>query len=140
MEFMNHLFTYGSLMCADIMQRVAGCRAQSTEAVLRDFFRSGIHREDYPGIVPRPGASVTGVLYLDLPAEAVRRLDVFEGELYERRQVEVFSPDYGVCSAMAYVVKDCYRDRLNNKEWSYAQFLATGKANFEKAYLGFDRI
>ena len=140
METINHLFTYGSLMCADIMQRVAGCRAQSTEAALRDFFRSAIHREDYPGIVPRPGATVAGVLYLNQPTEAVRRLDVFEGELYERREVEVVSPEYGACAAMAYVIKDCYRDRLNHKEWSYAQFLATGKAKFEKAYLGFDRI
>lgn len=140
MEIMTHLFTYGSLMCGDIMQRVAGCRAQSTEAVLHDFFRSGIHREDYPGIVPRPGATVAGVLYLNLPAEAVRRLDVFEGKLYERREVEAVSPEYGVCPAMAYVFKDCYRDRLTNTEWSYAQFLATGKAKFERAYLGFDRI
>ena len=137
---MTHIFAYGSLMCADIMQRVAGCRAQSTEAVLKGFFRSGIHGEDYPGIAPRPGATVTGVLYLNLPEEAIRRLDVFEGEWYERRKVEVVSSEYGACPAMVYVIKDRYRDRLTHEEWSYAQFLATGKAKFEKAYLGFDRI
>lgn len=137
---MNHLFTYGSLMCADIMERVAGCRTQSVEAVLHDFFRSGVRREDYPGIIPRPGATVAGVLYLDLPAEAVRRLDFFEGELYERKEVEVVTPEGGLCCAMAYVIKDCWRRRLTNREWNYARFLATGKAKFEKAYVGFARI
>lgn len=133
---MIHIFTYGSLMCADIMHRVAGCRTRSIEAVLKDFFRSGIYGEDYPGIVPRPGAAVTGVLYLNLPKEVVRRLDSFEGRMYERRKVEVVSSEDDIIPAMTYVIKSRYRDRLTHEEWSYAHFLSTGKAKFEKAYLG----
>lgn len=137
---MAHLFTYGSLMCGDIMEKVAGCRLSCTEAVLRDFFRSGILGEEYPGIVPRSGAAVSGVLYLDLPETAVRRLDLFEGEMYERRTIEISSEEHGTCTAMAYVIKDSYRHRLTNEEWSYAGFLATGKARFENMYLGFEKL
>lgn len=136
---MTDLFTYGSLMCADIMERVAGCRVPCRQALLQGFFRSGISGEDYPGIFARPGASVAGVLYLDLPEEAVRRLDIFEGELYERQEVEVIAGG-SRSLAMTYVVKDCYRHRLTGGEWSYDLFLRTGKARFEKDYLGFGKI
>lgn len=137
---MTNLFTYGSLMCADIMHRVAGCRAQSAEAVLMAFHRSKIIREEYPGIVPRPESKVSGVLYFRLPDEAIRRLDIFEGELYARQEVEVILPEHGVCHAMTYVIKPRYRDRLSDEEWSYAHFLAVGKARFEKDYFGFEKI
>lgn len=136
---MTHLFTYGSLMCADIMHRVSGCQAQSTEAVLTNFHRSKICGEDYPGIVPRSGFTVQGVLYLSLSEEALRRLDIFEGDLYERQEVEVVSKEHGRCLAMTYVVRPMYRDRLSNEEWSYSHFLAVGKARFESTYLGFER-
>lgn len=137
---MIDLFTYGSLMCADIMHRVAGCRAQSTEAVLADFRRRKISHEEYPGIVPHAGSRVRGVLYFRLADEAIRRLDIFEGELYDRQEVEVVSREYGVIRAMAYVIKPPYHGRLSNEEWSYDDFLAVGKARFEKAYLGFTKI
>jgi gamma-glutamylcyclotransferase (GGCT)/AIG2-like uncharacterized protein YtfP len=137
---MIDLFTYGSLMCADIMHRVAGCRARSTEAVLADFRRRKVSNEEYPGIVPCPGSMVSGVLYFHLADEAIRRLDIFEGELYDRQEVEVVSREYGVIRAMAYVIKPLYHDRLSNEAWSYDDFLAVGKARFEKAYLGFTKI
>lgn len=137
---MINLFTYGSLMCADIMFRVAGCKVQSTESVLADFHRSRIKLEEYPGIFPLPGDSVPGILYFNLPDEAIRRLDIFEGELYDRQAVEVVSAEFGACRAMAYIVKPCYHDRISNVDWSFDHFLATGKAKFEQAYLGFEKI
>ncbi len=139
-DLMTHLFTYGSLMCADIMERVAGCRLRCIETVLQGFFRSGIQGEEYPGIVPSSGSAVSGVLYLNLPEEALRRLDLFEGDMYERHSVEVVSTEYERLTAMTYVVKACFYDRLTNEQWSYARFLATGKSNFEKMYLGFEKL
>jgi hypothetical protein len=46
----------------------------------------------------------------------------------------------GPCKAMVYVIKPRYRHLLTAEEWSFAHFLAVGKAQFEKAYFGFRRI
>jgi hypothetical protein len=48
---MLNLFTYGSLMCDDIMNKVAGCHADRHQATLKDYFRAKIRGEEYPGIV-----------------------------------------------------------------------------------------
>ncbi|MFW2364833.1 MAG: gamma-glutamylcyclotransferase family protein, partial [Desulforhopalus sp.] len=64
---MINLFTYGSLMCSDIMFPVAGCRPHYTRAILKDYFRSEIVNEEYPGITPQPGALVNGIVYYNLP-------------------------------------------------------------------------
>lgn len=134
---MDNLFTYGSLMCEDIMAKVAGCQADRRQATLKGYFRARIRGEEYPGIIARPDTEVEGVLYHDLPAEAIDRLDTFEGKLYARQAVTVITAEGDPCSAMAYVVKPRYRHLLTGEAWSFAHFLAVGKAEFEKAYFGF---
>ncbi len=137
---MTNLFTYGSLMCSDIMFRVAGGKTDSTQATLNNFFRSKMHNEEYPGIIARPKATVPGVLYFHLSAEAIQRLDDFEGEMYQRQQVEVIAEDFVLVTAMTYVIKDRYRHFLTDKEWSFNEFLAVGKIKFEKTYFGFQEL
>jgi gamma-glutamylcyclotransferase (GGCT)/AIG2-like uncharacterized protein YtfP len=134
---MINLFTYGSLMCSDIMVKVAGCQADSSPALLNNYFRSNIRDREYPGITPRPGTMVTGVLYLNLSSEAIQRLDTFEGELYQRQFVEVVTEHHGMLKAMTYVIKPQYRDLLTDEEWSFTYFLAVGKKRFEETYFGF---
>lgn len=137
---MINLFTYGSLMCSDIMFPVAGCRPGYTRAVLKDFFRSEIIHEEYPGITPQPGALVTGIVYFNVPLPAIRRLDIFEGELYARQHIQVATEEYGPIEAMTYVIKPEHSRILTNREWSYEKFLASGKKKFTDAYFGFDEI
>ena len=137
---MINLFTYGSLMSSDIMFKVAQYRTNFTEAVLKEFFRSKIHGEEYPGIIAHSGQQVSGIVYFNLPAKAVKRLDAFEGEMYVRQDVEVISEKNGLIGAMTYVVKPEYLHRLSNQAWSYSLFLLVGKAKFEDDYFGFNRI
>ncbi len=137
---MQNLFTYGSLMCSDIMFQVAGCRADCIPATLKDFKRSCIRGEEYPGIAAHPGAEVEGVLYLDLPPGAMVRLDSFEGEQYVRQEVQVLTQQSGFRLAMAYVIKPEYRELLTDETWSYEHFLAVGKFEFLKVYQGFRKI
>lgn len=134
---MVNLFTYGSLMCSDIMFKVAGCQVEFSQAVLNNFFRSKMHGREYPGIVEQPKAQVSGVLYRNLSPEALRRLDVFEGNMYQRQEVEIMITDRGLAMAMTYVIKPRYRDQLTDEEWDYDFFLAFGKKKFEKTYFGF---
>lgn len=137
---MIDLFTYGSLMCDDIMFAVIGCQLQSSNAVLYDYYRSRVRNEEYPGITPQPGAQVDGVLYLDLPESAIERLDVFEGKFYERQVVQVRTENFDQMNVMAYVIKPHYSHILTYTEWSYTHFLETGKQKFEMAYFGFHDI
>jgi hypothetical protein len=68
---MVNLFTYGSLMCSDIMFKVAGCQLEFNQAVLNNFFRSKMHGREYPGIVQQPKAQVSGVFYYNFFFEAL---------------------------------------------------------------------
>lgn len=134
---MTKLFTYGSLMCSDIMFKVAGCQLDFREAILNNFFRSKVQDQEYPGILPRQNASVPGILYFDLSLEAINHLDVFEGELYQQQEVEVITENQGPTTAMTYVIKPQYRQILTGEEWNFNYFLAFGKKKFQETYFGF---
>ncbi len=137
---MTNLFTYGSLMCSDIMAKVAACHTDYTQATLRNFLRSKMHNEEYPGLVAQQDSTVSGVLYFGLAAEAIHRLDLFEGEMYRRQEVEVVTENNRRIAAMTYVIKPQYRHLLTNKEWEFSEFLSAGKEKFERSYVGFFTI
>jgi gamma-glutamylcyclotransferase (GGCT)/AIG2-like uncharacterized protein YtfP len=136
---MVNLFTYGSLMCSDIMFKVTGCQLEYSTACLSNFFRSKMHGREYPGIVEQPKAQVSGVLYRNLSPEALQRLDAFEGEMYQRQEVEVMTKKHDIAMAMTYVIKPRYRDQLTDEEWDFPSFLAFGKKKFEETYFGFQQ-
>lgn len=134
---MINLFTYGSLMCSDIMFKVANQRIDFTQANLSNFFRSKITNREYPAIVEQQGALVPGVLYFDLSVEALHRLDLFEGDMYRRQKVEVITAKDGPTSAMTYVIKPQHAALLTGAEWDFADFLIVGKEKFKETYFGF---
>lgn len=134
----SHCFTYGSLMCEDIMSAVCGTPCTRHQAAtLADHRRHPVIGQEYPGMVRTAGSSVAGVLYLDLPPAAWPRLDAFEGEEYTRERVEVTLPDGCSVTAWTYVFKPQYASRLAAGDWDFEHFLRHGKARFEAAYLGF---
>jgi gamma-glutamylcyclotransferase (GGCT)/AIG2-like uncharacterized protein YtfP len=135
---MAALFTYGSLMCADIMYQVAGCRPTAVAATLSGYCRSRLQGRDYPAIFPAAGGVVTGILYLDLAKEALRRLDIFEGELYCREELEVTASTRQ--PAQAYVLRPEHHRLLSGEPWDFAAFQKNGKQAFCRTYLGFGRI
>lgn len=132
-----HLFAYGTLMCAEIMQQVAGCLPAQAPATLAGFRRCRLRGEEYPAIVDRQHAAVQGVVYLEVPAAAWQRLDCFEGEMYERRTVLVNGQDGRSLAADTYVIRPAFTRLLLSAEWSYAEFLRTGRQRFAAGYAGF---
>src|SRR5690606_28905328 len=85
----RNCFAYGTLMHAPIMAAACGHRAHGVPAVLRGFARHPVRGAHYPGIAPDPQGRVHGLLYRDLTAAALGRLDRFEGMQYVRRSVRV---------------------------------------------------
>lgn len=136
----ENCFAYGTLMCEEIMEEVAGARLQSESGLLKGFRRYVVRGELYPGIVPLKGSEVPGIVYRGLSPEAWRRLDEFEGELYERRAVEILLPDGKSLRAGTYVVKPEFITRLEPVDWKFEKFLEKGKALFRKNYKGYGEI
>ncbi len=110
------VFTYGSLLFAEIMQAVTGTHFPSQSAVLKDYARYRVRNASYPGIVPAPGTSVAGRLYLGVDSAAVEHLDFFEGDLYERISVDVHT-DEGILSAQTYVIAPDKAHHLSETAW-----------------------
>ncbi len=141
MEIRVNLFTYGTLMAPDIMREVSGTLLESVSVTLSGYQRFQVQGEQYPGIISEAGQKVTGILYLNVPADAVKRLDLFEGEMYNRIPVSVARDSDGeTVSAMAYVFKDEYAHRLSTSAWDFENFLQNGKQLFEDQYGGFNDI
>jgi gamma-glutamylcyclotransferase (GGCT)/AIG2-like uncharacterized protein YtfP len=135
-----HCFTYGSLMCADIMASVCGQAFAAEDAVLDGHTRHPVQGEAYPGMVRSANGQVAGRLYLDLDALALHRLDAFEGEMYERRAVQVRLADGRLVAAQTYLFRAAFAHLLQPGEWDFERFLATGKAGFQARYVGFERL
>jgi len=135
---MRDLFAYGTLMCADIMRAVSGCSmVAGIPTVLRDHCRLYVRGERYPGLLARPGASIAGIAYRNLPAAAWARLDRFEGEMYLRRTVEVEIGENRFHRVQTYLFRPELAARLEDRVWELEDFLRHGKADFESAYRGY---
>lgn len=137
---LRHCFTYGSLMVPEIMAAVCGLRAQAIAAKLAGYSRHPVRGEEYPGMVPNAKATVEGVLYLDLPPDALARLDAFEGEQYVRSTVIVLDADQRPIEAETYVFRPEYVGLLLPGDWDHAGFLREGRQRFEQRYMGFQSI
>lgn len=136
-----NIFVYGSLMDREIMNHASGSDPIGEKAVLPDFGRYQVKNVQYPGMRKEQGNQVDGLLYLDVGPDAVNRLDIFEGDMYTRMEVEVRLEEKNeVRRAMAYVVNDEYVHTLSSSGWSFEEFLATGKPLFTAGYHGFEDL
>jgi gamma-glutamylcyclotransferase (GGCT)/AIG2-like uncharacterized protein YtfP len=118
----SHVFTYGTLLFPEVMDAVAGRTFVQVPATLAGFTRVRVRGAVYPAAREEAGGSITGLLYLDVDAAALARLDRFEGELYERRSVRVTSDDGAGSTAEVYVVPPARYGRLEPRAWDLEQF------------------
>jgi gamma-glutamylcyclotransferase (GGCT)/AIG2-like uncharacterized protein YtfP len=137
---MRRLFAYGTLMCPEIIREVSGITQPGKPAVLHGFARYRVRGEHYPAITAQAGARVEGLLYDCADAEAWRRLDLFEGEMYLRSPVQVELADGSHCMAGTYVIHPNHLDCLEHSDWDFEEFLRAGKAAFAAAYTGFEKL
>lgn len=98
-----HVFTYGSLMFAQVWQRVVQGTYRSCPAIVHGFARYAIVGETYPGMVVRQGAKVPGVLYFDVGTDDIGALDAFEGVEYRRDMIPVTLPSGEPVTAETYL-------------------------------------
>jgi len=131
---MAHCFTYGSLMCEDIFTAVTGLVMRPEPARLDGYSRHPVIGTDYPGIRPTGHAHVPGMLYRDVPAVGLSRLDHFEGDEYVRESVEVRLDNGTMETAWVYVFHPGQHHRLAPEAWDFDHFLVEGKTRFLKRH------
>jgi gamma-glutamylcyclotransferase (GGCT)/AIG2-like uncharacterized protein YtfP len=137
---MQNLFTYGSLMCEDIMFAVVGGPLHRTRALLPRYRRLLVKNEHYPGVVPSTYDSVDGIIYHDISPEGWSRLDRFEGEMYSRLLVTVLCENGDEAQVHCYVFRPEFQQRLTAEEWDFDKFLHHDKQLFQTRYPGFKGI
>jgi gamma-glutamylcyclotransferase (GGCT)/AIG2-like uncharacterized protein YtfP len=136
----RHCFTYGSLMWADIMARVCGREFASEPASLAGHRRHPVRGQDYPGLRAALAGLVPGRLYRDVDEAAWARLDVFEGDEYERVDVMVALPDGSALPAQAYRFRMEFAGRLLPGDWDAEAFDREGRTRFIARYAGFGEL
>lgn len=112
-----HLFTYGTLMDAAVWARVAREKCGSRRAVLRGYEARQLRGVTFPGLVECEGADTPGLVYLNVSAAALARLDEYEDDFYERVPVPVILDDGTSLTADVYLIKSAYRDVVLTKRW-----------------------
>lgn len=113
------LFTYGTLMFAPVWQSVVGRNCAGTPAWLDGFRREGVHGAPYPVILPDSQAKrLEGLLYRGLRHSDLKRLDDYEGHLYRRQTVAVWSPELGEVRAQTYVLRPQWRRLASGRAWN----------------------
>ncbi|HTV25296.1 MAG TPA: gamma-glutamylcyclotransferase family protein [Polyangiaceae bacterium] len=118
----QHLYTYGTLQVAAIIEHIVGRPLRGVAARLDGYQRYRVADRVYPAIVEAVGGQVPGVLYADLEAVELERLDLYEGDLYERREVVVWVGPARL-SAATYVIRSELQHRLSTEPWDWAGFL-----------------
>jgi gamma-glutamylcyclotransferase (GGCT)/AIG2-like uncharacterized protein YtfP len=116
----SHIFTYGSLMFAQIWQRVVRGTYRSAPAVLKDHARFEVAGQTYPGMVACPGAAVRGLVYFDVDHADIALLDAFEGPAYRRDILNAELEDGSAIKINAYIHID--KSGLSDAPWDPEQF------------------
>ena len=126
-----HVFTYGSLMFDRVWSKVVGGTYEKVTARLYGYKRRKIRGEIYPTVLPGTSRDhVDGIIYLDVSKNDVKTLDTFEGEYYQKVMAECSLTDGGSISAWVYVLKERYRNLVEDEPWDPGWFLEDGIHEF----------
>jgi gamma-glutamylcyclotransferase (GGCT)/AIG2-like uncharacterized protein YtfP len=134
-----NLFVYGTLMIPTVMYAVTGRKFHFVNAILRGYARYTVKGESYPGIVPVINAVTKGIIYLDVDELSFKRLDEFEGDLYQRTPITAGTEKGEIFNAETYIIKPKYRNCLCSTEWNAKEFSQNHLETFLKTYSGFQK-
>jgi gamma-glutamylcyclotransferase (GGCT)/AIG2-like uncharacterized protein YtfP len=137
-----HVFTYGSLMFPEVWRIVVGREFQTVEGTLAGHSIFRVRDAAFPGIIAASSECVVrGLVYLDVDAASVARLDRFEDDFYARLSLPIECRDGQCRNADAYTVPEKNRHVLTDELWTAENFVASGGlADFIKRFQGFSRL
>jgi gamma-glutamylcyclotransferase (GGCT)/AIG2-like uncharacterized protein YtfP len=110
-------------MVPAVWLRVVGHRRPAVGAVLADYCCLRFQDAAYPGIVPRSGCRVQGLVYSGITQTDLHRLDDYEGSRYQRTLVSVHDDDKHPITAWTYLTVPQVRGQLCDHAWSLDTFV-----------------
>jgi len=142
-------FFYGTLMAPRVLDRVChgpdlpnsttrhiNAALTIRPALLKGFRRHRVLHADYPGIVPDETGTVRGTVVSGLTDGDIWRLDIFEGDEYERRAVQAHlivanqdgtsepaASDLGASVDCETYVWIAGKRQLEDREWDFEEFV-----------------
>ena len=134
-------FFYGTLMDNLVLNKVIGRYAkdiQKRPGVLKGFKRLGVKGANYPAIINSKGDQVEGEVVYGITDEAVLRLDEFEDDEYQRKNVVVFLRDGRKIQAATYVAGS--NMLLGKDEWNFAMWQLNHRKEFMKNSVIWNRL
>jgi gamma-glutamylcyclotransferase (GGCT)/AIG2-like uncharacterized protein YtfP len=137
-----HVFTYGTLMFPEIWRAIVGRDFATVAGTAAGFANYRLVGAVFPGLVAAADSdAVHGVVYLDVDDNSLERLDLFEGDFYERQALWIACDDGQQLQAAAYIVPPRNRSGLTNEPWDRDEFVAAGGlAQFIRQFAGFARL
>ena len=136
------LFVYGSLQHPCVWQKLLAKKTSfnDSSAVLQGWKAVQVRREVYPGLVQAAHSQVQGVIKSGLSKEDLLKLDVFEGQQYQRVLLTVNDTQGQKQRVFVYQTKKAHVIHLSNKTWCYQTFRQRGLQSFLKRYVGFVKL
>ena len=126
---MTDLFVYGTLMDADVRQRVCGKPLNDLEpASIRGYRCVHVKGQSYPVLRPQTGGLVPGFLLHRLDLACMARLCAYEGgeyQLAESRIVVAFGP---TISAQVFLPTASVQD--DGRPWRFEEWQKRHKRSF----------
>jgi gamma-glutamylcyclotransferase (GGCT)/AIG2-like uncharacterized protein YtfP len=116
------LFSYGTLQFPEVLQAVTGCHLEGERAVLDDYACYTVKGKVYPALIHEPRARTEGLVYTGIGDAHLRKLDDFEGNLYQRIRVCVTDEEGKPLQAWTYVVREAMRAQLTRTPWNREDF------------------
>lgn len=116
-----HVFAYGTLSIRRLMAAVSGRTFACEPALLEGYARYALRGVTFPGLVEEGRSATDGVLWRDVDAASLARLDQFEGDWYVRRAVTVRAGSQQV-AAETYLLVPAQRHRVSRRRWNLARF------------------
>jgi gamma-glutamylcyclotransferase (GGCT)/AIG2-like uncharacterized protein YtfP len=129
--FIMSLFTYGTLMYAEVWERIGLKRCVAQPAILPGYAIYRVCDALFPGIIQAGSDDqVQGVLYHDLEEGILDELDAYESDMYERATVYALNQDSVRIKCQAYVIPLANRAALSNDAWDSDWFQQHGLAKY----------
>ena len=136
---MKNLFVYGALMYEEVWSRIVQGDFCKIKGQISGYRRLAVKNEEYPGLVVGDGI-VQGYIWLGLDEGNLARLDIFEGEYYERTPAIAVDKEGNSMDVNVYSFRKEFLGLLENNDWNVKEFEKYGLKKFISRYVGFDQI
>ena len=131
---MLNLFTYGTLMDADIWDELVASPYETAKFSLSGYKRCALKDKAYPGLIREEGATTNGLIYFDVSNFDIVKLDVFEGQEYERITIDTIYNDQEIAlETFLFVGESKY---VLDEDWDLDHFVDNDTQNFKDDFLG----